>query len=60
MSFFSRFFFATITVFPLALYFEKNNFVNVDHNKQVINQYLKEENVTGTFIENITSSFQKI
>ena len=40
--------------------FKKNNFVNVDHNKQVINQYLKEENVTGTFIENITSSFQKI
>ena len=40
--------------------FEKNNFVNPDHNKKIIDQYLKEDNVIGTFVENITSAFHKI
>ena len=40
--------------------FEKNNYVNLVHNKQVINQYLKEDNITGTFIENVASAFHQI
>ena len=40
--------------------FEKNNYVNLAHNKQVINQYLKEDNITGTFIENVASAFHQI
>lgn len=38
--------------------FEKNNHVNIIRNKEIINQYYKEENVTGTFIENITSALR--
>jgi hypothetical protein len=40
--------------------FEKNNYVNLVHNKQLINQYLKEDNITGTFIENVASAFHQI
>lgn len=40
--------------------FEKNNFIDSDHNKKIINQYLKEDNVTGSFVENIISAFHKI
>jgi hypothetical protein len=41
-------------------YFEKNNQVKKDLYKEIIKEYLKEENVTGTFIENITSAFHEI
>ena len=40
--------------------FEKNNYVNIVRNKKIINKYLKEDNVTGTFIENATSAFHKM
>ena len=40
--------------------FEKNNCVNLIRNKEIIKKYLKEDNVTGTFIENITSAFHQI
>ena len=40
--------------------YEKNNFINIDHNKKIINQYLKEDNIKGTFVENITSAFHEI
>jgi hypothetical protein len=40
--------------------FEKNKYVNPELNKKLINQYLKEDNVTGTFVENFTSAFHKI
>ncbi len=37
--------------------FKKNFRVNIDNNKSVIEQYLKEENVKGSFVENFTSIF---
>ena len=40
--------------------FEKNNYVDFAHYKEIVNHYLKEDNVTGTFIENVTSAFHKI
>ena len=40
--------------------FEKNIHINRKHNKEIINQYLKEDSVTGTFVENFTSAFHKI
>ena len=40
--------------------FEKNNQINLDHNNEIISKYLKEDNIEGTFIENITSAFHKI
>jgi hypothetical protein len=41
-------------------YFEKNNQVKKNLYKEIIKEYLKEENVTGTFIENVTSAFHEI
>ena len=40
--------------------FEKNNHVNFAINKEIINQYLKEDNVKGTFFENMVSAFHQI
>jgi hypothetical protein len=40
--------------------FEKNNHVKKDSYKDIIKKYLREENVKGTFIENITSAFHEI
>jgi hypothetical protein len=41
-------------------YLENNNQVNEVHYKEIINKYLKEDKITGTFIENITSAFHEI
>lgn len=41
-------------------YLEKNNCVNKANYKELITNYLKEENITGTFIENITSALHEI
>ena len=40
--------------------FEKNNYVNLINNKETINEYFKEKNISGTFIENITSAFHQL
>jgi len=40
--------------------FERNNYVNLVHNKEIINKYLREDNITGSFIENAASAFHKI
>lgn len=40
--------------------FEKSTHVDREHNKEIINKYLKEDNVIGTFVENFTSAFHKI
>ncbi|MDC0424650.1 hypothetical protein OAL75_03180 [Candidatus Pelagibacter ubique] len=40
--------------------FEKSKDVNLARNKKLINQYLKEDNIKGSFFENIISSFHQI
>ena len=40
--------------------FEKNNHVNFALNKEIINQYFKEENVKDTLFENMVSAFHQI
>jgi len=40
--------------------FERNNHVNLVHNKEIINKYLREDNIIGSFIENVASAFHKI
>ena len=41
-------------------YFEKNNQVKKALYKKIIKEYLKEDNVTGTFLENVTTAFHEI
>ena len=40
--------------------FEKNNYVNHDRYKEIINKYLKEDGVEGNFVENAVSAFHEI
>ena len=40
--------------------FEKNNYVNHDRYKEIINKYLKEDGVEGNFVENAISAFHEI
>jgi hypothetical protein len=41
-------------------YFEKNNQVKKALYKEIIKKYLKEDSVTGTFLENVTKAFHEI
>ena len=40
--------------------FEKNNYVNLVRNKEIINKYLKEDIIKGSFFENLVSSLHEI
>ena len=40
--------------------FEKNNYVNLVRNKEIINKYLKEDIITGSFVENLVSALHEI
>ena len=40
--------------------FEKNNFVNIDNYEKIINDYLKEDNVKGTFLQNFSLGLHSI
>ena len=40
--------------------FDRNIYVDVSHNQKIISQYFKEDDVTGSFLENIVSAFHKI
>ena len=40
--------------------FERNNYTNLVRNKEIINKYLKEDIVTGSFVKNLVSALHKI